>query len=126
VIVKLKEAVGEEQLPDGSSRGCLSLSTDRLHVNEPILVLQHPKGRTLELAIGPLTGWMAGRESEVYEHLANTDDGSSGSTCFSFGWKLVAMHHRVDEARKRNRAIASTAILTRMGSVGTIGLLPDV
>lgn len=82
-------------------------------MNDPVLVLQHAKGRTLELAIGPATAWMAGREGEVYEHLANTQDGSSGSPCFSFGWTLLALHHRVEPvAGGRNRAVASAAILS--------------
>jgi V8-like Glu-specific endopeptidase len=127
VIVKLVEKIVEEQPPGGHIRDWLTLGSAKFQSNEPTLVLQHPKGRTLELAIGPITGWVQDRAGEVYEHLANTEEGSSGSPCFSCGWELLALHHRVDPITgKCNRAIATTAILSRMGAIGTIGLLPAV
>jgi len=93
-----------------------------------MLVLQHPRGRTLELAIGPVTGWVPERKNEIYQHWANTDEGSSGSPCFSVGWQLVALHHRADPqgGPRPNRAIAMSALLADMGACGKLALLPPL
>ena len=127
VIVKLARSVGAEVLPGGEKRGFLGLGTRPFAVNEPALLLQHPYGRTLEFAIGPVLGWLPSRVNEIYEHLANTEEGASGSPCFACDWTLFGLHHRTDpQTGARNRAVATTAILERMGAIGTIGLLPAV
>jgi hypothetical protein len=127
VLVQLTEKLGDQELRDNTSRGWLPLASRQFKLNEPALVLQHPAERTLEVAIGPVLGWVPNKQGEIYEHLANTEDGSSGSPCFSSGWELLALHHRVDpQTGERNRAIAMPAILARMGSVGTITYLPSV
>ena len=113
-------------MPGGKARGWLELQNEILKEHDPAFVLQHPLGRTLELAVGSIIGWEKERIEEIYEHCANTDNGSSGSPCFSWNWDLRALHHRVDPKTGRvNRAIATAAILARMGAVGTIGLLPS-
>jgi V8-like Glu-specific endopeptidase len=127
VLVQLTQKLGDQKLRDNTSRGWLRLASRHFKLNEPALVLQHPSERTLQVAIGPVSGWVPNKQGEIYEHLANTEDGSSGSPCFSSGWDLLALHHRVDpQTGERNRAIAMSAILSRMGSVGTITLLPSV
>lgn len=125
VIVGLRDRVGEAPMPDGRPRGWLRLGTREFEANEASIVLQHPASRTLELSIGAVTGWH--RAGAVFEHTAETDNGSSGSPCFGADWMLLGLHHRVDPvAGQRNRGIATSAILTRMGAVSppTIGLLP--
>ncbi len=125
VIVKLAQPAGEDLMPGGKPRGWLTLDPGKLNVADPAFVLQHPQGRTLELAVGSITGWEPQRIDEIYEHCANTDQGSSGSPCFSWQWVLRALHHRVDpNTGKVNRAIATAAILDRMAAQGTITLLP--
>jgi hypothetical protein len=124
-IVRLVQRSGKDVMPGEKPRGWLTLDVVKLAVSDPAFVLQHPRGRTLELAVGSITGWEAERGEEIYEHSANTDEGSSGSPCFSWQWALRALHHRVDPKTGRvNRAIATTAILERMAAVGTIRLLP--
>ena len=128
VLLSLSREIGHEPAADGTARGWLALGTRSFELpKESCLVLQHPAGRTLEVAPGAVTGWLAGREQAIYEHTAETDNGSSGSPCFAAGWALLAMHHRVDpETHAANRAIATPAILQRMGAVGTLGLLPSL
>jgi hypothetical protein len=123
VIVKLLEPRGEDSTP-GGKRGWLKPDPTEFMEYDPTFVLQHPRGRTLEMAIGAIKGWEAERQREVYEHFATTDEGSSGSPCFSRDWCLRALHHRVEPtAREVNRAISMSAILERMGAVGTINLV---
>jgi hypothetical protein len=125
VIIRLRERSGEDPMPGDKARGWLELQDEILKEHDPAFVLQHPLGRTLELAVGSIIGWEKERIDEIYEHCANTDNGSSGSPCFSWNWDLRALHHRVDPKTGRvNRAIATAAILARMGAMGTIALLP--
>jgi hypothetical protein len=128
VLVQLTENPGDDAFAADLKRGWLRPSERTLQELEPVLVLQHPKGRTLELAIGPVVGWVEQRTDEIYAHWANTDEGSSGSPCFSCRWELVALHHRADPngGNRPNRAVAIPAVLQDMGSVGTLSLLPEV
>jgi hypothetical protein len=127
VLVQLTQKLGDQKLPDNTPRGWLPLASRQFKLNESALVLQHPADRTLQLAIGTVLGWVPNNKDEIYEHLAHTEASSSGSPCFSSGWDLLAMHHRVDpQTGERNRAIAMSAILSRMGSVGTIKLVSVV
>jgi len=125
VLVKLTTPAGEDVVgAAGQKRGWLKPSSRTLQALEPVLVLQHPKGRTLELAIGPVTGWVENRTNKIYLHWANTDEGSSGSPCFTAQWELAALHHRADPAggSRANRAIAMPAILADLDP----SLLPEV
>lgn len=129
VLVELIRNAGEDVVDSaGRLRGWLHPSARSLKELEPVLVLQHPKGRTLELAIGPVTGWVDERKDEIYQHWANTDEGSSGSPCFSVQWELAALHHRADPkgGPRPNRAIAMTAVVADMLAHGTAGLLPPL
>lgn len=127
VIVALSERTGDAPMPDGKPRGWLYLGTREFEDNEAMIVLQHPAGRTMEVSMGAVTGWH--KAGAVFEHTAETDNGSSGSPCFGADWTLLGLHHRVDpETGERNRGIAASAIRQRMGAMSpmTIGLLPAV
>jgi len=128
VLVQLTETPGDDALTVDLKRGWLRPSSRTLQELEPVLVLQHPKGRTLELAIGPVVGWVEQRKDEIYAHWANTDEGSSGSPCFTCKWELAALHHRADPTgdKRPNRAVAMPAVLQDMGATGTLSLLPEV
>jgi hypothetical protein len=124
-IVKLDTPRGEDPSAGGGRRSWLVPDPTEFTDHEPTFILQHPRGRTLEMSVGAINGWELGREREVYEHVATTDQGSSGSPCFSWNWSLRALHHRVDPTTgKINRAISLAAILQRMGARGTINLIP--
>jgi hypothetical protein len=62
----------------------------------PILIVQHPKGDRLRLAIDTngIIGVNAARTRVMYR--TNTEPGSSGSPCFNQDWTLVALHHSGD------------------------------
>jgi V8-like Glu-specific endopeptidase len=127
VIVGLAEPAGDTPMADGRARGWLRLGTREFEQDEALVVLQHPAGRTLEVSAGAVTGWH--KPGAGFEHTAETDEGSSGSPCFGADWTLLGVHHRVDPVTgARNRGIATSAILARMGAINppTIGLLPGV
>ncbi|WP_143694680.1 trypsin-like peptidase domain-containing protein [Variovorax sp. JS1663] len=125
-LLQLAHDIGNEPMPDGTKRGWLALGTRQFELpKESCIVLQHPAGRTLEVAAGTVTGWLQGHEQAIYEHTAETDRGSSGSPCFASGWTLLGLHHRTGpKANPSNRAIATSAIVERLRAKGRLGLLP--
>lgn len=59
----------------------------------PLLIVQHPAGGPMKLAMD-LDSWMGLDKSGYrFRYRTNTDNGSSGSPCFSMDWALVALHH---------------------------------
>lgn len=125
VIVELAAPAGSVLMADGQQRGWLRLGTGEVEPGSALVVLQHPSGRTMEVAMGGVSGWH--RPGAVFEHKAETERGSSGSPCFGANWTLLGVHHRVDPVTgESNRGISTSAILQRMGAIvpPTIGLLP--
>ena len=74
---------------------------------EAVFVLQHPGGRKLRLAAGAVVAPTTPSPTRL-SYLANTEPGSSGSPCFTVGWRLAALHHFSGE---------SANIGVRMGAV---------
>jgi Trypsin-like peptidase domain/Effector-associated domain 1 len=128
VLFQLGSRAADEVVDHNATRDYLRPASREFDMYEAALVLQHPKGRSLELAIGPTIGWIDdAHKGEIYAHYANTDEGSSGSPCFTCKWELAAIHHRSDpHGRGANRAIAMTAVLQDMGNNGTLALLPEL
>ncbi len=98
-LLSLAEPAGEQGL-DGHSRGWLALPEGGfpLAAGAPLLIVQHPDGAPMKLAmdteavIGPVADGLRVR------YRTNTDNGSSGSPCFSMDWDPVALHHYGDPA----------------------------
>lgn len=65
-----------------------------LAADTPLFIMQHPKGWPLKLAVEPLKSVLAenGNRTRV-RYRTNTLRGSSGSPCFDYDFKLVALHH---------------------------------
>jgi len=59
-----------------------------IHVHEPLLILQHPGGGPLKIALGTHEN----RKDLWFEHTVTTQRGSSGSPCFDSGFELVGLH----------------------------------
>lgn len=61
-----------------------------------LLIFQHPQGSRMKLALDTdsLIGVVHGGLRLRYR--TNTDEGSSGSPCFTMDWDLVALHHYGD------------------------------
>lgn len=97
-LLRLNRPFGGE--PTEDARGFIALpEVDAvLPAGAPLLILQHPDGAPVKLAldtdsvIGPAAGGLRLR------YRTNTDSGSSGSPCFTMDWDLVALHHLGDPA----------------------------
>src|SRR5262249_55599345 len=86
--------------PAGKARGWLSLPArdDVLPEKSPLIIVQHPLGGPIKLAIDteavlPTPG---APDRPRLRYATNTDAGSSGSPCFTMDWQLVALHHYGD------------------------------
>ncbi|SFP85529.1 Trypsin-like peptidase domain-containing protein [Geodermatophilus dictyosporus] len=93
-----------------------------------LAILQHPQARPLKLALDTkaIIGFNANGTRLTYR--TNTQHGSSGSPCFTLGWKPVALHHSGDPAApafppQRNAGIPLRAIQRHLERTGRAGAL---
>ncbi|MBA1139447.1 trypsin-like serine peptidase [Mesorhizobium neociceri] len=96
-LLRLKSAAGEQML-NGEKRGWIVLpaAAQPLPSDAPILIVQHPEGSPMKLALD--TQAVIGRNGNGtrLRYRTNTDPGSSGSPCFNMDWDIVALHHYGD------------------------------
>jgi len=59
----------------------------------PLLIVQHPHGQPLKLALETRSITTVNANRTRVRHRTNTERGSSGSPCFNVHWELVALHH---------------------------------
>lgn len=128
-LLRLADRAGDEPVggptdaPDPPSRGWVRRPRNPRvpQAGRSVIVLQHPAGDPLKIAVGPAT-----REDPVGVRLhyrANTLKGSSGSPVFDANLELVALHHWGDPlyhdagARADNRAVPVGPILDRLNRV---------
>ncbi|MBU8898870.1 trypsin-like peptidase domain-containing protein [Corallococcus sp. M34] len=80
----------------GRPRGWIPLSRARAAFapGSRALVLQHPDGRPMQVALETFQGVNPGRTRVTYR--TTTHPGSSGSPCFTQDLELVALHHSGD------------------------------
>ncbi|PND27628.1 serine protease [Sinorhizobium sp. M4_45] len=93
-LLKLDTSPGNDQLGD-SRRSWITLTLQQ-HLpekNEPLLIVQHPLGAPMKLALDTqaITGMNALGTRIQYK--TNTEPGSSGSPCFTLSWRLIALHN---------------------------------
>jgi len=114
---RLEGTPGEDAIggtPQSPRRGWLAPESHVFQEYEPLLILQHPEGDPLALAIGAVSEVAAQR----IKHKANTEPGSSGAPCFSAKWKLAAIHHWGLESVGYNRAVPLGPILASIKESG--------
>ncbi|MEZ5354675.1 MAG: effector-associated domain EAD1-containing protein [Bryobacteraceae bacterium] len=104
--------------PNSPPRGWLDPQPYTFEPNEPLLILQHPDARPLELAFNSV---QSETNKDRIEHNVSTQPGSSGSPCFNASWELVALHHWGSSSK--NRAVRFRSILAEMQNKGTAPLL---
>jgi V8-like Glu-specific endopeptidase len=96
-LLPLTSRVGEQQV-DGAERGWIPLpkAVLPLAADAPILIVQHPEGAPMKLALDTqaVIG-MNGNKTRL-RYRTNTDPGSSGSPVFTMDWDIVALHHYGD------------------------------
>jgi hypothetical protein len=94
-------SAGQNDDPKAPPRGWLPVSTD-IHdwnTRKALLILQHPAGGPLKLAMRMDASPMPLPDSNAptrVRYTTRTEPGSSGSPCFDIDWNLVALHHSGD------------------------------
>jgi hypothetical protein len=116
-LIRLADKVGAEP------RGFLKLKGNHLFaVGEPLIILQHPAARPLQLAMGSVTNLNPKADRVAYN--TNTEPGSSGSPCLNASLEAVAIHHFGTE--DQNRGVRFNSILSflrsRSSELNSLGL----
>ncbi|WP_084627253.1 trypsin-like peptidase domain-containing protein [Mesorhizobium sp. LSHC422A00] len=95
-LLRISRKIGDE----GKRKwNLLSNMVPRPAPPDTLIILQHPEGSPLKLAIGTV---LELNENETrLRYSTNTEGGSSGSPCFNFNLQLVALHHGGDPDRSR-------------------------
>lgn len=98
-LFRLERPVGAPTA-SGSGRGWIELPAAPLPLvpDDPLLILQHPDGAPLKLALDTESVIGPNANGTRIRYRTNTDPGSSGSPCFSMDWDLAALHHFGDPA----------------------------
>src|ERR1700709_589025 len=98
-LLRLASRVGEQQV-DGSARGWIALpkAVLPLTADGPILIVQHPQGTPMKLAMDTQAVIGLNGNGTRINYRTNTDPGSSGSPVFTMDWDIVALHHSGDPA----------------------------
>ena len=92
------DRVGKAMEADAPRRGFFETPEPPIEIQagDAILILQHPQGDYLKLAIDTNAGLATNDNRTRLRYTTNTLAGSSGSPCFNMSWKLVALHHAGD------------------------------
>lgn len=98
-LLHLAEPAGLQPV-DGGTRGWITLPSGAfpLQTNDPILIVQHPDGAPMKLAMDTQSVIGPNGNGTRVRYRTNTENGSSGSPCFSMDWDPVLLHHFGDPA----------------------------
>jgi hypothetical protein len=96
-LLRLASPVGQQPV-EGTTRGWIALPREALPLaeNAPLLIVQHPEGSPMKLALDTQAVIGPNGNGTRVRYRTNTDPGSSGSPCFTMDWDLVALHHYGD------------------------------
>lgn len=108
----------------------LPIGAVKVAADQPILIVQHPKGDPLKLALDTKAIESVNANRTRVRYRTNTEGGSSGSPVFDVNWNLLAIHHWGDPDAKPaaparwNQGVpidAIVALLTRRGHSASLG-----
>jgi hypothetical protein len=87
-----------------------------LEKDMPLLIVEHPGGAPLKLAIDTHSVLGVNANGTRVRYTTNTEPGSSGSPCFNLDWALVALHHIGDPTwgPKFNQGVPISIIRKRL------------
>ncbi len=123
-LLRLSQSLGRED-----DRGWIKLpeSTKTLEKGAPLLIVQHPDGAPMKLALDTNAIIDYNINKTRLRYATNTEAGSSGSPCFSMDWDILALHHFGDPAWNRsplyNQGIPIGLIRTQINSDGHAAML---
>lgn len=83
---------------DAIGRGWIALPKDMpdITTDTTVLIMQHPSGQSLKLAIGSDAIIGLNQNSTRLRYRVSTSPGSSGSPVFNINWDLIALHNSGD------------------------------
>jgi hypothetical protein len=112
LLLRLGEAPGTDPLVElaGAQRGWLKLMARDIEKGEPLVILQHPLTRPMQLALGAVMEIDVPRKRVIHD--VNTEPGSSGAPCFDAQWSPIALHYF--GAKTGNRAVMCGPILDKI------------
>jgi hypothetical protein len=108
------EGLPGEGLVEGERRGWLELpqTGESFTPGSLALIVQHPEGRPMSVAVDEFLGVSPSRTRVAYR--ACTEPGSSGAPCFTQDLRLAALHHsggpRMPSATGHNEGIPTDTI----------------
>lgn len=100
---------------------------------DAVVIVQHPTGQPLKLALGEIVGFSASRTRLLYR--AETEPGSGGAPCFDINWSPIGVHlGRQTQSRILNLwqhsdvsfGVPLAAIVAKLTERGLVGLLGNV
>jgi Trypsin-like peptidase domain len=93
-LLRLDRRAGEQAI-EGAPRGWIKLPAVALplEADSPILIVQHPEGSPMKLALDTQAVLGPNANGTRIRYRTNTDRGSSGSPVFTMDWDIVALHH---------------------------------
>jgi hypothetical protein len=124
-LIRLNGQPGRATDAGGRERGWIDLLAEppALADGVPLLILQHPWGHPIKLAEDTegVRGVNANRTRVSYG--VNTLPGSSGSPCFTYDLKLVALHHAEGTTHTGNEGIPIATIAAHLRATPHAALL---
>jgi trypsin-like peptidase len=109
----------------GTERGWIDISGApvALAPGQPLSILQHPNAKPLKLALDTCAVIGINDNQTRLLYRTNTEDGSSGSPCFTIDWQAVALHHAGDSAAPkfpatRNAGVPLPTIRAHLEAIG--------
>lgn len=96
-LLRLTDRAGEQPVK-GGTRGWITLpeSVSPLQADSPILIVQHPLGGPMKLAMDTEAVIGLNANGTRIRYRTETEPGSAGSPVFTMDWDIVAMHHARD------------------------------
>jgi hypothetical protein len=121
-LLRLEKPVADD-IVEGAKRGWIALPKEQLPLpeNAPLLIVQHPEGGPMKLAMDTQAVIGINPNGTRVQYRTNTDPGSSGSPCFTMDWDIVALHHYGDPSWQNplfNQGVPITLIRQRIESNG--------
>lgn len=111
-LLRLATPAGNDVVA-GEPRGWFPLARRDCLPDEGLVILQHPQGTPLKLALGPVEEPDSGPVSVSYR--VNTEPGSSGAPCLTQQLEVAAIHYRGDTAEPLNHGVRIGKVLERLG-----------
>lgn len=121
-LLRLAEPAGQTMSLDGRERGWLRLLGDIPEPTPglPLLIMQHPDGRPVKLAMADTGVKAVNRNRTRLTYCVNTEAGSSGSPCLTFDLELVALHH--SGQAHHNEGVPIATIVAHLDDAGRAAL----